>query len=479
MARAACLLMLALLWPGAAWAQDAAGVDFVLRGTEEPLAEDLGPSEGPTPAPPGPLPPIGAESDIRPPLAGPDGTASIGPALPGPRGPQAVTAVPRRLPREEDADPFAAPGIRLGSFVLRPAIDIGVTASDNIHLSRPKQKAVGVLVAPDVDLRSQWDRHEVAFELRGTAIFYDDDSLDNLDGRAALTGRYDLSERTSVDAAVGVLRGSEDFTDPDLPAGAAERPAFHELEAELGAAHRLGRFGFGLRGRVERTGYEDVALVSGGTAGLDDRNSVEASLRLRGSYRISPALEPFVEVAAGQVRYDRARDRGGFARSSEWRELIGGVVVDLGPKLSGEIAAGYRSETFDDLRLEDLDGIVASAALLWSPRRLTNVRLELATNASGSTLSGVTGSLIHSATLAVERRMRHDLSLEAGLLFARETFVGLDRTDDTIAGYTELAYDLNRNLALVGRYEYERLDSTAAGDPVAENIVSVRVRLKR
>jgi hypothetical protein len=469
MARAACLLLLAFLCPGAALAQDS-GVDLVLRGTED---ADAGP------APPAPRP-IGAERELGPPLAGPDGTAAIGPDLLGPTASQPqpqTTAEPP--PRDDDADPFAAAGIRLGSFVLRPAIDIGIEASDNIHLSQPQQRAVGWLVAPDIELRSDWDRHEVAFELRGTATYYDDDSLNEVEGRAALAGRYDISQDTSLDAAVATFRGTESFTDPDLPAGAAERPAFRELEAELGAAHDFGRFGVGVRGRVERTEYDDVALVSGGTAGLDDRDNTETELRMRGSYRASPAFEPFVEVAAGRVRYDRARDSAGFARSSAWRELVGGIVVDLGPKLAGEVAVGHRSETFDDPRLEDLDGVLASARLLWSPRRLTQVRLELATNASGSTLAGVAGSLTHSALVAVERRMRHDLTLEAGLSFARETFVGLDRTDDTFGGYAELAYDLNRNLALVGRYEYEQLISDDLCDCATENVVSVRVRLKR
>src|SRR5690606_39108189 len=103
------------------------------------------------------------------------------PAIPAVTPAKTADAPPRRppMPRDDEADPFAAPGIRLGSFVLRPTLDIGVTASDNIHLSRPKRQATGLVVAPDIDLRSEWDRHEIAFELRGTALFYEDKSLDD------------------------------------------------------------------------------------------------------------------------------------------------------------------------------------------------------------------------------------------------------------------------------------------------------------
>jgi hypothetical protein len=357
MPRAAALLALALSWPAAALAQEAAGLDFVLRGAQEPFAQPI--RTEPASAAALPLPrPVGTA------MAGPDAGAP-GQAM---AGPAAAPAEPpaRRPPmaRDDEIDAFAAPGIGLGSFVLRPAVDIGVTASDNIHLSRPKQKAVGWLVAPDVDLRSDWQRHEVAFELRGTAIFYDDDGLDELDGLARLGGRFDVSARTSVDVAVGAFRGTDDFTDPDLPAGAAARPAFRGLEAALGASHRMGRVGLRAGVQAVRTEYEDVALVGGGTAALDDRDNTATSLRLRGSYRVSPALEPFVEGSAGRTEYDRTHDAGGFRRSSDWHELVGGLVLDLGPKLSGEIAAGYRRETFDDPRLDDLDGLIASAALL-------------------------------------------------------------------------------------------------------------------
>jgi hypothetical protein len=64
-------------------------------------------------------------------------------------------------------------------------------------------------------------------------------------------------------------------------------------------------------------------------------------------------------------------------------------------------------------------------------------------------------------------------------LFRRETFAGIDRTDDTFGGYAEVAYDLNRNVALVGRYEHERLVTDDPCDCATENVVSLRVRLKR
>ncbi|HEX2256033.1 MAG TPA: outer membrane beta-barrel protein [Afifellaceae bacterium] len=443
MPRAATLFVLALSLPAAALAQDAAEVDFVLRGTEVPFDE---------------------------PVAAVEPAATTPPATPPRRPP---------TPRDDEEDPFAAPGVALGSFVLRSTIDIGVTASDNIHLSRLKQSAVGWLVAPDIDLRSDWQRHEIAFELRGTALFYDDEGLNELDGEARLSGRYDITDGSAIDAAIGAFSGTDDFTDPDLPQGAAERPAFRGLTAELGASHTLGRIGLRLAGGAERIEYEDVPLVGGGTAGLDDRNNTEVGLRLRASYRASEALQPFVEAAVGRVDYDRTVDTAGFRRSGDWRELTGGLVFDLGPKLSGEVAAGYRSEQADDPRLEPLDGIVASAALLWSPRRLTDVRLELSTETARSTLPGVAGSHIRSALVAVERRIRDDLELEAGLFFSRESFVGLDLTEDTLGGYAEIAYHLNRYASLVGRYEYERLDSSALANPVAENVASVRVRLRR
>ena len=58
----------------------------------------------------------------------------------------------------------------------------------------------------------------------------------------------------------------------------------------------------------------------------------------------------------------------------------------------------------------DHGGLVAAASLLWSPQRLTDVRLEVATRQEATTLAEASGILVRSAALTLTRRMRADLT---------------------------------------------------------------------
>ena len=120
-----------------------------------------------------------------------------------------------------------------------------------------------------------------------------------------------------------------------------------------------------------------MPLVGGGTASRKELDNTEFGVRVRAGYATSASLRPFVEAAVGAARIRPARDDSGFARSSVWGELRGGLVIDRGDKLSGEASLGYRREDMEDDRLEDLNVFVANAAFLWSPQRLTEVKLDL------------------------------------------------------------------------------------------------------
>ncbi|MCF1505324.1 outer membrane beta-barrel protein [Afifella sp. H1R] len=490
--------------------ETSAPTDFTLRGSdaadEDTLFQDSGEANNgdtddatgrraraappPPPGQPYPTP----DAPIGPPPFGPRPDEPIGPPLAGPPSPpqpeprqRRATPKPqldgrrliRRVVEEEEAeDPYAQVGVRLGTFVLRPTLDLGAIASDNPDGDEQQSWEAGGLVAPTLNLQSDWDRHAVELDLRGTASFYDDHANDDREAEAKFTGRYDISSDTEVNVEAGYLYTLESFTDPDTPSAAVERPAEQNYNAALGVTQRFNRLGMSLRGSFERETYEDVTTASGATISQEDRNNNDYALTGRASYLISPALEPFVEARLGTTRYDESTDAAGYRRDSRWGELTGGVIVNLSPKLAGEIGVGYRHENYDDPRFEDLNAPLATAALLWSPRRLTNVRLDIATTTEGTTIEGASGSVIHSADLTLERRMRHNLFAEAGLGLDYRDYHGVDLTETTWTAFGGLVYDLNRYAALVGRYTYERkiLDP---GDTVETNTVSVRLRLKR
>ncbi|WP_224405625.1 outer membrane beta-barrel protein [Afifella sp. IM 167] len=472
-----------------------APVDFMMRGTSDPADQDLlepaAPEEPQAPPPPPGAPYPRADAEIGPPLAGPTGEEPLGPPLAGPTPVTAPRADARTGPvvdgrrllrrarkQADEEDPFAAPGIRVGTFILRPTIDTGVIVSDNPDGDTKKNWETGALVEPTLNLTSDWSRHEVSLDLRGTASFYPDDTFDDREATARFRGRLDITRDTDLTAEAGYAYALESFTDPETPAAAVERPARQTFDASLTGTHRMNRLGLSLGGKAEREIYEDFNTASGGTISQEDRNRTDISATARASYQLSGALEPFAQARLGTIAYDQSVDSAGYRRASTYGELSGGLIFDLSPKLQGEVSAGWRHQEYDDARLKSLDAPVLAAALMWSPRRLTELRLDLATTADGTTIPGASGSVTYSADLTAERQLGYRLTAEAGLGLDYRDYIGTDLQETTWSAFGGLAYNLNRYAALVGRYTYERVE-TDPGDRRDTNTFTVRLRLKR
>ena len=463
----ALIAVVLLAHGGAAAAQDL-GDDFVLRPSHDDGIEDIWPDESR-------FTDI-AEGGFGPPLAGPTGAEPIGPPL---AGPARDVRPPRAFRRDEDGDPFAPPGFSLGTFIVRPAVEIGVTATDNAGGSADKEAAVGAIIAPELTMISEDERHSIEAALRGETILYGDEEFDEREAEAIIRARYDITRLTSLRAEAAYVYELDRYTDPDTPDAAVERPAVHEFDAELGFSHWLGPVALGFAGEAAREIHDDVSLSGGGTASRKELDNLEYGIRSRVTYESGGVLSPYAEAALGRRDFDQDVDDSGFERASLWREILAGVGFDLGSKLSGSTAIGYRDEDIEDERLEDLDGVIAAASVLWSPRRLTEVRLEFTTEMMPTSIPDASGSILYSGVLSVARQSTARLRLEAGTGLDYERFVGLDRLDLTYGGFAGMSYALSRWLLLEARYVYERTDSDAAEADSDEHIVTARIRLQR
>jgi hypothetical protein len=229
MLRSALLAAFLVAAGASALAQEAGvDVDFTLRPTEAQSGDlldvfpgSLEDGEEPEQRPPASPPlagPTGAEV-IGPPLAGPTGDDVIGAPLAGPSeaAPLAREAPLRQPRREAEAEPFAATGVALGSFVIRPAIEIGVNATDNPAGGAEGETAIGFLVAPEFVARSEDSDHEIEVALRGQGIFYSQEEFDEREGEARVRGRYDLTSRTSLEGEGPIRTASTASTTPIRP----------------------------------------------------------------------------------------------------------------------------------------------------------------------------------------------------------------------------------------------------------------------
>lgn len=349
-------------------------------------------------------------------------------------------------------------GIRVGSFVLRPALNttVGSETTKSAGSSTSRTYLQNELKGT---LTSDWSRHQLT--VTGDGVFQR-----NLSGEgqtkpsASLDAnlRLDISRDTIANLSAGYSLTRESATDPNALLDAIDQSRVQTLK---GGASIERDFGL-LRGLaaldVSRTTYSDATLSDGSSVSLSDRNRNEGNLRLRVGYELSPALIPFLEASAGRTLYDEAADAAGYERNSDTYGGKAGVTVDLGEKLKGELGLGYRHVTFADARLAAIDAVVLDATATWSPRRGTDITLGLLTDVEPSVIAGQSGYVSRALTLSLTEQLRDDLvaKLTGSATWRDYRPSGSSGNDVVTTLGASMAYGLNRYLDLTADVAWER-----------------------
>lgn len=394
-------------------------------------------------------------------------------------GERRTDAIEGADPKRED-DPFAAVGIRAGSFILRPALEQGITATSNADSSYDGSPAVLSETTLRLNALSDWQRHSAsadgALTWRKTLSGQE---IEDVRGRVDTMLRLDLGHDLGATARLGYEAAPESASSPGAVAGSVSQPLRQTFDGSLGLKKEAGKAQFGITGAVRHDAYGDAELSSGGTISQKDRDSTLYTATLRGGYEISPALTPFLEVEAGRRLYGQRVDNSGFERSATRFGARAGAELDLGEKLSGEFSAGWLREALDDDQLAPISGASVNADLKWSPERGTVVGLSGTTTVEGSTTAGESGSLLYSGRLLLERRIRHNLTGNAVLGIDWRDYVGSSGHDLTLSAEAGLTWWLSRDAGLTTRVRTEKLTSNLPGREETTNSVFLGLRLQR
>lgn len=374
------------------------------------------------------------------------------------------TPIDERLPRR--AEETQTPGIPVGTFTLRPSLSQSL-ATEQTRSGATRERRTYMETGLKGVLTSDWSRHQLS--ITGEGKWQKNLSGDSATKpSASIKGelRLDLSRDTIARITAGYDFSREDTDDPNAISGAKQQSGIHRFSGGLALERDLGI----LRGTVavdaERYQYSDVQLTNGNVLSLKDRDRTAATLRGRIGYEISPALIPFLEASIGRVEYDRGVDTAGYARSGNIYGAKGGVQVDLGDKLKGELGLGYKRQIFEDARLADLEALAAEGSISWSPQRGTDLSLGLATTLEPSTTAGENGYVSRALTAALSHQLRTDLVARLTGSTKWNDYSGASAANDstTYATGAGLSYGLNRYVDLTADLGYEYTSRQTGSD---------------
>jgi hypothetical protein len=397
-----------------------------------------------------------------------------------------VVAPPRR-PRLDPA-PFDPLGVRVGTFIFNPAVELTAGYDTNPPRLSPAKGSPEFIVAPELTVRSDWDRHALGADIHGSYLWYSETfpnspdsptSLDRPGLDSRIFGRIDATRDDHIIVESRLQIGTDNPGSPNIQAGLARLPIVTTLGGTLGYTHDFNRFEIAAKATVDRSVWQDSTLTDGTTSTNDDRNFNQYAGILRGSYELLPGVAPFVEADIDTRVHDLKIDRTLADRDSDGETVKVGTSFRLTGKLTGEASVGETDRRYQDPTLPDVKGPVFDASLLYAATALTTVKLTSVTTTGELIVPGASGVLRRDFGVELDHDFRRWLTGAARVGYGADTYFGIDRFDNRYLAAVSLAYKLTREVVIKGELRHEWLRSTYPGFNYDATVALLTVRLQR
>jgi hypothetical protein len=412
-----------------------------------------------------------------------------------PVAPAMAGNVPGQPPRKRlrtDDDSFGAVGDYAGSFLVKSAVEVsGGYDSNPGRLNQPRGQPFWV-VAPEFLAVSDWERHAIVADLRGSFTGYGGSlpvtidgapnpaptDIDRPDFTGHVDGRLDVSRDLRLTAEARLHVATDNPGSPNIQAGLARYPLATTFGGTVGLDQTFNRLQVSAGGTIDRTTYQQSKLTDGTFSSNDDRNFNQYGGVGRISYEVTPGIKPFAEIEGDTRVHDLQLDRSGFQRDSSGGYAKAGTSFEPTRILTGEVSIGYAARNYIDPRLNRLEGFLTAGSLVWQVSGLTTARFAADTQIAETTLPGASGVLVHTYTVEVDHDFRRWLTGIGKFSYGTLDYQGFGRSDRTWSAEGDLIYKLTRNLWIKGTLHHDVLDSNEVGSSSAATVVMLGVRLQ-
>ncbi|CCE01204.1 conserved exported hypothetical protein [Bradyrhizobium sp. STM 3809] len=375
-------------------------------------------------------------------------------------------------PVTADAKPYDPTGVAVGSFLVKPAVEIQAGYDTNPTRRNGGQGSPVVIAATEVSVRSQWERHQLNADFRGA---YTEDtnvrSLSHPTFEARAQGRYDVTEGTA-------LTGEGRFVNDALALpGALKLPRATTFGGSAGVLQKIGPTEIAFKGSADRVVFNDAMITANLPLRTQDRNYTQPGAQVRVTYVLTPNISPFVDMSFDRRNHDLQVDFNGQRRDSTGIAGRAGAVVNMG-SLTGEASVGYLTRRMDSPLMPNISGVIADATLAWAATEATTFVLVARSQASETPAMNVSGILSRDVILQMDHQFEPWLigTLRTG--YGQDQFVGIGRVDQRMFVAAGGVYKMNRNLQLKSevRTEWTRSNVALNNFMAVVGVVGVRVQ---
>lgn len=372
--------------------------------------------------------------------------------------PRQAAVTTSRTPQE-----FAPVGIRMGVFDLMPVLDVTETYSDNIYRTQTGKKDDFITtISPQVQLKSDWARHELDFLASADVLKYANHDAENHENlNLAGDGRVDITKDMNAYAGVAYHQLYEDRGSPNDTSGLHPQK-YNLASTNVGFFNAFNRLSVRLDARADQYTYADLATSTGITREVD-RNRLDTQGTARLGYDTLTGWEPFVRFNAINSDYRTARDRNGFNKDSNGYEVDVGTAMSLSGIWAGEAFVGYLEREFDDARLAKVEDPTFGVTLTANATPLTSVNF-IVNRTIGDSITSGTSSLTNTFYgVSADTEVMRNLVLGAGANLNHTDYNGISRQDDVTTLGTRARYFISTNFSLGPEISYVTRDAQQSG----------------
>lgn len=374
--------------------------------------------------------------------------------------------------KERQSSEYEKQGLRAGSFVVSPKLDINNQYDTNIYRQDKRLNSVDSYIVhfkPGVNVRSDWSRH--AFNLAFDSDFaqYATQGSQNefQDMFTHANGRLDVLRDSFFDLGFAYNSIHEDRGSPDQIAGRA--PTFYDTKGiNAFYTHKLNRISVNAGLDAIRYDYQNVVTSLNTLLEMSTRSHWEYAPAVRLGYEIQPEYEAYVKFIYKEADYDSlVRSNGAgvaYNRNSTGYNALGGLAFELTQMVTGDLSVGYLQRSYVDSRLPDISGVNGFIKLKWRPTALTTVNGKFSRDINETTQAGVAGVMSTGLTLGIDHELLRNVLLNAEGNYINNDYKGsaapnlVNRNDNVYIGTVGVKYLLNRNLSTALSYNYQSRD---------------------
>jgi hypothetical protein len=369
-----------------------------------------------------------------------------------------VTVLSRERPLYEQL------GIRAGGFVIRPSLDESIGYNSNL-LGQTNGPGSWLLeTGPSVLVNSDWSRNRLGASLSvDNQHYFNLSSQNQTNWTAALGGGYTIGESEltlayshvathEVPTQIGSLPSQAPipFTIDDFRTDYTFNLGY--LKVTPNAEFSIYRYGNALvQGVPISQAFADVNVLQGGLTfryGIANESNLLLVLQGIDSHFINP--QPNVPTP-----------------SSVSMLALAGVDYRPSGVLRYQVLLGAEIRTFSAAQFHSETAPVARANVIWTPTGLTTVTGTLVRAIENPVQAANNGFTYTSGRVQVDHELRRNVVLEGS---AQVSNINYFQSGGTQTGFSvggSVTWLVNRNVRLVGSYQYTKIGGSASSTSVA------------